>query len=274
MDISSIIYAALGGGLGAGLGSLIGYVLGRSQKSKSILVSGFAAGLAVLGFTVSGALYKNMTLPRIIPMDANELDASVSYLKYIRKENPQAYAEMIRPIDKAVRNNTTSQEMFDEFRATLTRVLTEKKREASAETLRGEFDVAIELYVLLKEDAPIVCTQKLHGRPFQDMSELLSDDYTEKEQRALSAFFTSPPRDRNFNVDLKQGETLFNSLLQDSLTSLEILDADPSVSVSSVENLALHKKICDFHIKFNSDLMALDDTSLINTTQFIATQQG
>jgi len=272
MDISAIIYAAIGGALGGGLGTTLGRLFDKSKEFKSLVTVGLTAGVVVLGDTCTNILYKNMTLPRIIPLETADLVEGLPVLKYIREQNLTVFNELIYPIDKAVRNNGLTQETLNSFRKTLKEVLDEKKREASAKALRGEYEVAIDLYEQMKEKAPVVCTQKFHGRPFQNLSPLLSAEYLEKEQRAMSNYFILPNRPVDFQVNLKTGEDTFNELVQKAIVDLEIANTNPSDDDLSENTVAEHRKICDFHIMLNKKILMLDDTTIINTQLYLAAQ--
>lgn len=181
MDVSAIIYAALGGGIGGALGPLIGRLINNKDAKKGT-VTVISAVFIAIGYQGTTLLYKNMTLPRIVPLDTSGVLKTVPALKYVQSESPKLYAKLIHPIDKAVRNNETTQETLNDFRLNFEIALSEKRKNASAKTLRTDNDMAFELYGILKVEAPVVCTQKLHGRPFQMLTEFLSKDYLEREQ--------------------------------------------------------------------------------------------
>ena len=93
-DVSAIIYSAIGGGGGALIGVLL-FFLFQKMRRKDVasedrvstgVKGGLVGGLAVAGGLFVGAVYKNMTLPRIFPMDDTEIAQSLPVLVFIKTE--------------------------------------------------------------------------------------------------------------------------------------------------------------------------------------------
>jgi len=263
MDISSIIYAAIGGAVGGSAGALLSRFIGSIKENKA-LRAGITALCVVGCYTLATSLYKNMYLPRIGSSALAEIDEAIPYLSHIREQSPQVYAEMIQPIDRMTRNKQLTQEGLNEFRSKLQEVVAFKKKTASAETLKYENTISIELFNILKEKAPHVCTQKFYGQPYERLDKILDDDYGDKETLGFSKYFTDPPRDTAFEANLAEGETLFNDIIQDSIQELGITELEPSI-----DDVDGNKKICDLQITINTETNALSDTQFLNIMSYI-----
>jgi len=280
MDFSAIIYAGLGGGVGGLIAASITALIERRQSAqedtnknndaaKGALRGGLAALFVVGGFTTTSALYKNMTLPRIVPMDVAEMIEDLPYLRYIEEQDPVAFEKLIYPIDKISRSGKNTQESVTEFRAQLQKIVSEKQATASAETLRVQNEVASELFDTLKLKAPQVCTQKFYGRPFQLLNEILDDDYSKRENAAMGLYFTNPPRPETYTPDLVRGEELFNEIFLRLVEELEIEDLDPPID-DDPTTLVQHIKICNIQSKLNHASNALSDDDFLHVVSYIA----
>ncbi len=263
MDFSAIIYAALGGGIGGAMGSFIGKLF-KKEGANNALVGVVAVIMIVTGYQGTIALYKNMKLPRIFPLDTKEMVKGLPALEYIQEQNPAAFKELIYPVDRAVRRNEITQKTLNEFRSTFFALLEQKKKSASIEVRKTEYEVAIELYESLKVKAPEVCTQKLHGRPYPNLTEFVSESYVKKEQQAIAKYFSETAHDNQKSpVDIKAGETLVNKLNAEIITNLSLVDLDPAE-----DDIEANMKICDYHIHINAEFLKLNDVDFQNVIAF------
>lgn len=267
MDISSIIYAALGGAIGGVISSLIVRQIKKNNDNKA-LTTFISVAFIMCGYLASTTLYKNMVFPRIVPLDAKEINESIPFLTYIREEDPKTYSELMAPLDKMIRNNDITAKSVTEFRDRLTKVMNLKKRTASAETLRSENATSIELYTILTKNSPRTCTQKFYGRPYDRLDIILNDEYTMNEQQSLSKYFTEPPRPTTYVVDLKQGKSIVDAMMLRLVKKNEITDIDPPILAGDA-NRDDHEKICSLHIDFNREINELSDADLLHVFSYL-----
>ncbi len=263
MDYSAIIYAALGGGIGGGIASFM-VRLSKTEGAKKGVVGGLSVIFVIIGYTVSGLLYKNMKLPRILPLDTTEMVRGLPALEFIQTQNPDVFKQLIYPVDKAMRNKKVTQDTLNEFRKTYSNLLESKKKTASIETLKTEHEVSIKLFQILKDKAPVICTKKLHGRPFKDISGLVTQEYITQEQKVMASFFTAKNRDVKLVADKEAGKVLLTEMTQKIITALGITNLDPPP-----ESEIANKKVCDFHIMLNSEIKELDNKDFIDVYGFM-----
>lgn len=277
MDISAIIYAVIGGGGGAAFGVLLFTVFqkmrGEDPNGKTSPASGvrggLVGGLAVAGGLGVGALYDNMTLPRIIPMDDRALIAEVPIYGVIKKENPEAYKQLIFPIDKAVRQGgETSQKNLNETRAIMFKLLDEKIQQASGDTLRIQERITKTQYQTYRDKDPKICTLLVNDEPFPNVVDYFSASERELEQEAMVAIFTNPPRDPGFIADIEEGESIFQDIFLTKMAEMEIETLRPKIS-ETVENRLEHEKICELMIAYSTDRVKLNDDELMNLDAYL-----
>ena len=256
MDYSMPLYV----GIGCGLGVLVGHILKRAFRIENEKLSAFFVMIPmVLVWQGTVALYKNMYLPRIVPMDTSELDESVPAMAVIREAWPEKYKDMIRPIDKAVRQGKTSPDTLNEFRSQIVPLIDEKKATIPLAMARREITISIDLFEQMKIKNPVVCTHKLYNRPYGDLSSDLSSEYQEKEGQLMAAILASDPSDDYRDANAVAGETQIQSIFNQVIADLDLTDVDPDEN-----DLAGHKKICDFHIQANQVILQLGDQEFAN----------
>lgn len=248
----------MGGLLGGILASIFGLLFNK-EDSKRMFTAVIALVLIIICAPIPKSLYKDMKLPRIIPLDTGELIEAVPVLEFIKMQDPVIYKELIYPIDKAARNRKVTQDTLNDFRKTYTSLLEAKKRTASIETLTAEHKLSIEFIEVMKNKTPIVCTQKLHGRPYEDVSGLVTQEYVAQEQQVMASFFTAKSRDTKVVSDIDAGKVIVTEMTRKIIQKLEITSLDPSPE-DEIEN----KKVCDFHIMLNSEMIKLTDKDFID----------
>lgn len=276
MDFSAIIYAAIGGGGGAAFGVLLFYFFqkmrGEDPNSKTGPASGvrggLVGGLAVAGGIGFGALYDNMVLPRIVPLDDSALIAELPVYGVIKKENPEAYKQLIVPIDKAARNGETNQDSLNQTRAILFDLMDEKIKQASGDTLRTQERITISQYETYKSKNPRICTLLVNDEPFPNVTDYFSEAERKLEQEAMLAIFTNEPRNPGFVADLEKGESIFQKLLLEKMAEMEIETIRPEMS-ETINNRSEHVKICELMIAYSSDRMKLSDDDLMNLDAYL-----
>jgi len=277
MDWSSIIYTAIGAGGGGALFALIVMfaikIFGRksddSENNSLKTVKGWitAAGAAI-GVVVVPALYKNMTLPRIIPLGDAYLINEIPMLEYIKDGDPDGYEVLKAKLDKAMRSGGSDLEALADFRADLQAVILEKQQIAGPKPFRAEYEVSSELFQHLKEKAPVVCTQKLYDLPHPLLSSYLPEAYVAREQKAMALYFTEPPRDPDLNIDMEAAERWVRETVTDIVSTYGIEDMEPEP-----DDLEGNRKICDFQTSLNQRLAALDDDTLLNHSVYLFSNQ-
>jgi len=280
MDISSIFYSAIGGGGGAVFGmllfSLFQKMRGKDVASKDGVSAGFkgglVGGLAVAGGLFISSMYKNMTLPRIVPMDDTEIAQSLPVMAFINAENPEAYKKILFPVDRAVRNGGVNQADLDEMRAVLFQLIEEKTEVASGKTLKSAENSSLLQLKILREKAPRICTLMFNGEPFPAIDGFLTEAEIKVEQDVMVKFFTAEPRRPDFVPSLERGKVVLDEALLTPLEDMGILDIRPDVS-EVAGNEAEHRKICDLAIAFSKNKLAMDDDDIMNLTAYLDSLQ-
>lgn len=276
MDISSIFYAALGGGGGAGLGVGLFYLF-QTIRSKNIadkdgtsssLRGGLAGGLAVAGGLLCSSLYKNMTLPRVIPFDDSQIITDVPVFGIIKKQSPDDYEKIIFPIDRATRNGGATQADLDEGRVIYFKLIAEKTQFASGASLRLVDGIAKAQYEILREKAPRICTLMLNSEPFPALEQYFSAKEIQAEQDVMVNLFVADPRDPNFVPDTERGRAIVEETFLQTMQDMGITNLRPDTS-ETAGNEAAHKKICDLGIAYLEDKQALEDDDFIHVAEYL-----
>lgn len=234
MDISLIIYT----GLGAGIGSLIASLLNRLHTSEAEKPRLYNAIFIVAGLTILPLLYRNMYLPRIVPMGTSDFGESAVFYQSLQKHDPQAYKKVLKPLDRLARKGDLSAASLQDTRMAIEEILAAKRKNANLNELRKETALAIRLFNILKDKAPKVCVQRVHGRPFQALSELLPEDYKKQEKDMMVALIENPNRPENIILDSENGSNLFVKFIQSSMSDLGVENLNPPENdVSAQENI-------------------------------------
>lgn len=286
MDISAIIYAALGGGGGALLGKLLySWFHDRRQERarrpdgpkvdgetgeglRAGIGGGLIGGLAVAGTLASGALYKNMIFPRLLPLDDSEVIAATPIFGVIKEQSPEDYAQILYPLDRAVRQGGATQRDLDEMRAVYFKLVAVKTAAASGESLRRVELHAQSQYKTYREKAPRICTLMLNGEPFPAVDGYFSAEEVAAEQKVMVNLFKAKPRDPEFTPDLERGKTLFEAAFVLPMTEMGLTDLRPDMT-ETAGNEADHVKICDLAIAFLENKVALDDQDILHLTAYL-----
>jgi len=276
MDWNLIIYTAIGASLGAVVGRFLSKFVLRTRQGdsennpsdrktpKTVLT----VVLVILGINAVPAFYKNMTFPRIVPLDTADISAELPVLAIIEKESPEIFSEMIRPLDKGARNNDISQDILNEFRAKYDIAIAEKTQHASAETLKKIEPVSILQHEILKEKAPRICTQITNGIPYPALDSILGTEFSTREQASLVLLFTEPKRSSEFAPDIEKGKEIFGEFVKTFFKDNAISTINPEIS-DTIENEGEHIKVCDFAIAFSKMKLALSDDNYLNVTEFL-----
>lgn len=206
MDGSAILYA----GLGAGLGSLLGWLV-ASRISNKAFKSWVTVLPVIIGWQGTVALYKNMKLPRIFPMDQSTMDAENPGLKALKESSPNEYEELIKILDEPTRKGKVDQKHLDEFRSKLTYLVEEKRGHAPPELLRKQNALAVEQFRILRVKAPEICTAQANGRPFPVLTDILGEDYGSKEQKLMAQIFYVQPS--TYQTDAKLGGQTYSEII-------------------------------------------------------------
>lgn len=274
MDISAILYSAIGGGGGAALGSALAFLILKTQgktgeaKTSSGVRGGVAAACAAAGVVALSAMYKNMTLPRIIPMDDSEMIAATPIYGVIKEQSPEDYKKILFPADRAVRNGQVKQADLDEMRVTYMKLIGDKMRVASGDSLRQLERNSQSQFEIYRAKNPRICTLLLHGESFPAVEEYFSPAEIKQEQNVMVNLFTADPRMPDFVADLDKGKDLFQGAFLPLMKVMGIEDLRPDPS-ESAGNEAAHKEICDLAIAFSKDKQALYDDDLMHMTAYL-----
>lgn len=278
MDFSAIIYAAIGAGLGAGLGSLLTSLLFKSKeeaaqpagqtKKSSGTRGGLTGGLAVLGMLAVQTLYKNMTLPRIFPMDDSEILDTLPIYQVIKDQSPDDYDRLLGSVDRAVRNGKIDQSTLNDMRVVFYDLTAEKTSNASANVLRFFEGVAQSQYEVYRDKKPEICTLLLNDEPYPDVSSFLTQVEIDQEQDAMVKLFTEPPRDESFSPDLAQGEELIENIFLGLMADIGVKNLRPEI-LDTPENKLEHERMCDLAIAFSEKKKALNDEELLNVISYL-----
>lgn len=253
MDLSLVIYSALG----AAAGTLIGRLLNKLHKTESKKARPYNVIFTIAGITILPLLYRNMYLPRIIPMGPSEFGDSAVFYQSLQKHDPAAYEKVSGPLDRLTRKGDTSAEALQEIRSVLNEVLADKKRHANIKELRRETELSIWQFKILKDKAPEVCVQRANGRPFQNLAILLPEDYQKQETDLLVAYIESPNRPENINVDSERGAKLFTEFLTKSMTKLDSVNLDPPEN-----DIPAQLKVCWLLVNLNEEILNTSDQNI------------
>jgi len=274
MDLNLIIYGALGGALGGGLGTWIGsfFKKKKSDKEDPNQENGPASMIGVLIMVpillLFPMLYKNMTLPRIVPLDMTELYESFPVAEFIEKENPEAFKRMVYPVDRATRNGSLKQQDMNEMRDVYFELMGQKMAMASADTLREVETVKLRQYPIFRDKKPEVCTLMLNGEPYPDVSKIIGEEEGEYEMQTMANLFKNPPRPDNFVVDMARGEKLFTELIVKAAADVGLSNVRPEITDDGA-NQEEHQKVCDLSARLSESLMALDDDDYLHAYTYL-----
>jgi len=282
MDITAIIYGAIGGGGGAFLGGVVASIFSKSKneteadvtniddvkKVRSGIGGGLTGGLAVVGMFVLPALYKSMILPRIVPLDLTEFVEAAPIYSVIKEQSPEGFKRLTAPLDRVSRNGTATQDDFNKVRAVLFELIRDKMTTANASVLRGTIDIQRLQYEDFKASQPTICTQVVHGLPYPDVSDIISEKSSKLEEENMVKLFTEAPRDANFVVDLERGKMLLEKILAESIEEVGVSNLQPA-DLGTAENKLEHQKLCDFGISHTTKQLKLDDADLIHVTLYL-----
>ena len=264
MDGSAILYA----GLGAGLGSLIGSLISHKLSNKS-LKSVITVLPMIIGLQSTLALYKNMKLPRIFPMDDASMHSENPGLKVLKDNNPEEYKALISILDEPTRKGKVEQTDLDAFRLKLTGLIEEKRGIAPAGILRRQNELTAEQFKVLRRKAPEICTAQANGRPFPVLTELLGEDYRRKEQAVIGEMFSVQPN--NVVRDIEAGERVYSEIIAKSVKALSIQTVDPKGDNIEIVK-AQHQLICQLFEESSLAVNKLDDESVANVAAYISSE--
>ncbi len=253
MDLSLVIYT----GLGAAIGTLIGRLLNKLHKTKDEKPRVYNIILTVAGLSILPLLYRNMYLPRIVPLGPSDFGESAVFYQSLQKHDPKAYDIVIEPLDQLTRKGDLSPEALQETRLVLDKILADKRRNANLKELRKETELAVWQYKFLKDKAPEVCVQKAHGRPFQNLSILLPKDYQKQERDMMVALIENPNRPENIIVDSENGAKLFTNFVKKSTANLGSVNLDPPES-----DIAAQAKVCEFLVILHEEILNASDQNI------------
>ncbi len=277
MDWNSVIYSGIGGGIGAALGItiaafIIKFLNRDPEDNEDKTASGIKGGLAALGvvagLNVMTGLYKNMTLPRMLPLDRAELYESFPVAEIIADENPDAFARMLYPVDRATRNGSLEQKYLNEMREVYFELIGEKMAVASAASLREVEKIKQRQYPIYRAKKPEICTLMLNGEPFPDVSKIIGEEEAKFEMKTMAMLFRNPARHKDFVVDLSHGETLFNDLILEAVSDAGVSNIRPEIMANG-ENNAEHKKICDLGSHLSETMLKLSNEDFLQAYAYL-----
>ena len=277
MDITAIIYAAIGGGGGALLGRACASFFSKpndnsdaekTAKNVAGVGAGLAGGLTVAGALILPMLYRNMVLPRIVPLDETEFLESLPVYKVIKEQSPEDYKRMTVPLDRISRRGSATQEDLNKMRDVLFELIAEKQATANAAILQDKNGVLRLQYIDFKEKEPKLCTLTINGEPFPAVSNIMSEDIAKLEQEVMVKLFTEAPRDPNFVPDLERGKEVFDKIAAEAVAASGVNNLRPEI-LETAANRVKHQNVCDFGKSFVTKQMALEDADLFNVTAYM-----
>ena len=253
------------------------FVIDNNDKAGAGIRGVLVAIMAVLGLNLVPSLYKNMALPRIVPMDLDQAYKELPILKLIKEQSPKDFKLMIAPVDRAVRNKKMSQAVLDKFRKVYFELIAEKTKNASPDSLRELEKIIIQQHAVFKEKKPEICTLILNGEPYPSVADIVSPEEARMEQRAMLKLFTAAPRDAKFRSDLGKGEELFKEIISQATSDLKITNVRPVIAdgfegglAKNEKNFLEHQKICDLATLISNRRIELNDNDFINVYDYIA----
>jgi len=264
VDGSAILYA----GLGAGLGGLIGGLLAKYIGSKNL--KPFINVLPIIiGWQGTVALYKNMKLPRIFPMDEKSLDAENPAFKALKENDSSEYKKLVKILDEPTRKGNLDQTHLNEFRSQFTYLIEEKRAVAPPELLRKHNALTSESFRILRVKNPEICTAQANGRAFAILTDILGENYGLKEQKLMAQLFSVKTIARDANVDL--GEQFYTEILMKNVKDLGIKTLDPKDGEVDMV-YSEHQLVCQLFEKSMSAVNLLDDDGVLNVAAYISNQ--
>ena len=99
--------------------------------------------------------------------------------------------------------------------------------------------------------------QRVHARPFQNLSELLPVDYKKQEKDIMVALIENPNRPDNIVLDSENGSKLFTSFVQSSMSDLGVENLDPPENDASAQ-----KDICELLVLVHEKILNSSDQDI------------
>lgn len=266
MDFSSIIYAGIGGGLGGLLGSLLSQKA-PSKNIKTIIV----VALVILLSRGANILYKNGTFPRITPLDTTELSKELQVLESIRGVNKAEYNKLIAFLDIPMRQGRFNEQDMENFRAAYSKLLLKYRSNTNAGVLRDFNIISTDQIKTYKDKQPEICTLQVHGRPFGDVSQILSQRQAFQEQAVLVRMLDSNNALPAGTIapDAARGEKLFNEIIFAEVKALNLKNADP-LPIKNGGSIEAHRNICDLVVNYTLKINQLNDSDLHDVFAYIS----
>ena len=264
MDWSSTIYAGIGGALGGLLASLICQkISNKSWKSIIVVVS------VIFLSRGTNTLYKNGTFPRIIPLDTTELIKELPVLEAIRNINKPEYDNLIALLDVPIRQARKNGKNTEVFRSAYFELILKYRSNTNTDVLRDFNIITADQTATYKDKQPEICTLQLHGRPFGDVSQILSQRQAFQEQAVLVRMFDSNNALPAGTIapNAARGEKLYNDIILAEVKALNLKNADPE-PIKSGGTLDAHKAICDLTIRYTLKLNHLNDSDLHDVSAY------
>jgi len=260
MDISVVIYT----GLGASLGTLIAGLLNKLHKSEDTTPRVYNVFLIVAGLTILPLMYRNMYLPRIVPIEYTSFGEHAELYQTLKKHDLKAYNKVIEPMDRLLRKGDISAEALQESRVILAEVFAKKKRNANLKELVKETELAVWQFKVLKDKAPEVCVQRAHGRPFRELASVMPKDYIQQEADMMVAYIKNPKRPENIIVDSENGAKLFTELTKKSVAELGAVNMDPSEN-----DTAAQEKVCKTLITIHEKMLSASEQNIYDMYTYL-----
>jgi hypothetical protein len=258
VDWSSIIYAAIGGGAGGALGAFfVRFVSNKTIKSIITVI------LVILGYNFTTGLYKNMKLPRIIPLDISDITSEVPAFEILRKNSPTEFETYISSIDRIVRKRKLTEDDLAGLRRQIYDIVESKRLYAPPAVLREQNRISARQFEILYAKSPEICTAQANGRPFPILTNIVGKEFAAEEQKVMEKLFAV--KSGGVVGDKEIGETLYGDILRAEITNLSILTLDPAP-----EDIDGHKKICKLFENAMNKVNDLDDESIRNVAAYIA----
>ena len=274
MDLNIVIYTVIGAGLGGMLGNFTAKLVARKSKNsesdaRKVANKPYVMAPILIGTFLLPLLYKNMTLPRIIPLNLisvlSDEPEMQKMLIAMKEYEPKYYKKLVAGLDKPARNNASFEEGYKIGEQVGSQIAKDKMKYADAKVLRLGLEVAQDTFAELKTKAPRQCVNLFYERPLAIKEDTKSKKLVRAEVR-LSVLLIKLPRtaDTSFNSeDATITMEAIGTQLMDYTTDSD--DMDPKKNAA----LDVHKRMCDIGAFTMGAFLKLNDDQLVNVMRQI-----
>lgn len=273
MDFNTILYGAIGGAFGGALGALLKLAINNNRDDASENTSRIVRTipLAIMIILLPG-LYKNMTLPRIIPLSLEQLSGNnpqtLEVYTTLKEREPEYYAKLVKAIDGPMRNGATYQEAYNIGSKIGSEIAAKKLPHAGANIIRYTTITSKKTFEEFKTAAPKQCVNLFYERPLDIKEDTKSKSLKDRElQVFLMLIDVSTNSDATF--DEKNAITI-QTALGAKLTKQ--LGENDNMDPSEDKSIEIHKRMCEIGAMTMGLILELNDEDITNFMRWAMTK--